>query len=81
MGIGNYKIITGKVTGDVVITVNSQFNDVSATCVILSNNVTARLYGTIKGKLVLNEGSLLILHGTLDADIINRGGEIRVFAK
>ena len=74
-----FKIITREVTGEVYIRVNSQFNNINATYVTIGENVTARLYGIIKKKLVLKKGSTLHMHGYILGIIENEGGQINLY--
>jgi hypothetical protein len=73
------KVITREVTGEVHIRVDSQFNHINASYVTIAENVTARLYGKIKKKLVLKKGSVLHMHGNILGTIVNEGGYINVY--
>jgi hypothetical protein len=73
------KIITREVTGEVYIRVDSQFNNINATYVTIGENVTARLYGIIKKKVVLKKGSTLHMHGHILGTIENEGGQITMY--
>jgi len=75
----DFKVITKPITGEVYVRVNTQINELNATYVTIGENVTARLYGIIKKKLVLKKGSKLYMHGSILGTIENEGGEIQVF--
>ncbi len=79
MGSGSIKIIYKEVTGNVFINVSSQYNNIHADNVTISKNVTARLYGSIKEKVILKKGSILFLHGVIKGKVDNEGGEIYIF--
>jgi hypothetical protein len=75
----NFLIIRETISGNVHIKQHAQFNDIRADKVIIAENVTARLYGTIKMSLILKKGSRLLLHGTITGKIENEGGEITIY--
>jgi hypothetical protein len=74
-----FKVIEGKVTGSVNIESNTQFNNITAEHVVISENISARLYGNIKKGVTLKKGSKLYLHGTLAGEIKNEGGQIFIY--
>jgi hypothetical protein len=76
-----FKVISREVTGEVFIKADSQFNNINATYVTVGENVTARLYGIIKKKLVLKKGSVLYMHGHILGTIENEGGKIHIYNK
>lgn len=43
------------------------------------SGVTLNLHGTINGNLLLKDKSTVNLHGTVNGDVINDGGELKVF--
>lgn len=71
----SYNIIQREATGDLNITENSQYNNVRADNVLVSEDVTVRMFGTISGKLSIGKGARVYLHGTLAGELDNRGGE------
>jgi hypothetical protein len=79
MSFINFKVISSPIVGDVHIKENTQFNSVEADTIIVSENVTARLFGTIKKLIVLKPGSKVLLHGRVHGDIKNEGGELKCF--
>lgn len=81
MGSEGIKIIYEEIKGNVIINVNSQFNNINADTVTVSKNVTARLYGSIREKVVLKQGATLFLHGVITGEIVNEGGEVFVFKR
>ena len=77
----DFKIIYEEINGNVDITANTQINNLRADKVVVSENVKARLFGTIKKTLVLKKGSVVILHGTIYGDVKNEGGELSLYQK
>ena len=59
---------------------DTQFNKILADKVIVSENITARLFGKVND-VVLKKGATLFLHGMLLGGIDNQGGEIFIYAK
>lgn len=76
--MNSLKLVTEDITGDITIAENSQYNNIQAEKVVLSHNVTARLYGTVVD-IVLFEGSVLNLHGAITGTVQNFGGKMTVF--
>ena len=72
------KLITDEIKGLITITENSQYNNVKADKVILSENVKARLFGQVT-EVILNPGSLLYVHGSITGNVDNNGGTIHIF--
>ena len=71
----SYNIIQREATGDLNITENSQYNNVRADNVLVSEGVNVSMFGTISGKLSIGKGARVYLHGTLAGELDNRGGE------
>jgi hypothetical protein len=76
-----YKIIDKEIRGNIFIIRNSQYNKLNALNVTVSPDIQARLYGVIKGKLIINKGARVYLHGSLTGKLENLGGEIHIFSK
>jgi hypothetical protein len=74
-----YTIIEKEVNGDVEISENSQFNNICADTVIVHENITARLFGTVKHKLIIKKGGRVYLHGNVVGTIENDGGELHKY--
>ena len=74
------KVIHDEMHGVIKIKENSQFNNVNADQVIIDENITVRLFGSIKN-IVLGKGSKLLLHGVVSGTVKNNGGEIHIFSK
>ena len=74
-----FKIVERKVSGEVHVKENTQFNNIHANKVTVAENVTARLYGNVKNVIILNKGSRLILHGAFHGRLENKGGEIIIY--
>jgi hypothetical protein len=73
------KIINEEVKGKVTITINSQINLLNAEEVVVEENVTARLFGTVHKLLVLKKGSTVYFHGQINGEFLNEGGELTIF--
>ena len=73
--------INEEITGDVFIKRNTQYNDLKAENVIVYENVTTRIFGTITGLLTLKKGSIVYLHGIMYGSMHNEGGELHIFNK
>ena len=73
------KIIPEKIGGVVKITEDCQFNKIRAEKVIVDENVTARLFGSVN-RVVLKRGAKLFLHGIIYGTIRNLGGEIYIYS-
>ena len=71
-------VITELVTGNIIVVVNTQFNHVHADTITILENVNVRIYGTFRN-LILNSGAKLHLHGAIQGNIDNRGGDLLVF--
>ncbi|MDQ3046432.1 MAG: hypothetical protein M3R27_02710 [Bacteroidota bacterium] len=74
-----YNTVDKLITGCITIEKNIQFNNVEADEVVIEPNVTARLFGKIKERLVLKQGATLYLHGSIHGNVENNGGTIIVF--
>jgi hypothetical protein len=74
----DFKIVQKEVIGNVTIKKNTQFNNINAENVLISKNIIARLFGTVTN-VILKEGSKLYLHGIINGNVQNEGGEILVF--
>ena len=72
------KIITEETVGVVKIKEDCQFNKIRAEKVVVNENITARLFGTVK-TIVIKKGAKLFLHGAISGSVKNHGGEIYVF--
>ncbi|HWY10321.1 MAG TPA: hypothetical protein VN026_03295 [Bacteroidia bacterium] len=74
----NLRIIDEEAIGVIKIKENSQFNKIKAEKVVVDENTTARLFGSVK-TLVLKKGAKLFLHGVISGKIENKGGELFIF--
>ncbi|MDF2438641.1 MAG: hypothetical protein K0Q95_3017 [Bacteroidota bacterium] len=75
----NFKTIQKETIGKVKIESNTQYNNIKADEVVISENVSARLYGNIKNSVTLKKGSKLYMHGTIDGVVKNEGGDIYIY--
>ncbi len=76
-----FKIIDTEIKGNLYVIRNSQYNNLNALNVTVGKNIITRLYGTIKGKLIIHKGAKVYLHGTISGKIENHGGELHIFSK
>jgi len=73
------KTVSKQVTGDLSVNEDSQYNNIIAENVIVSENTLTRFYGLIKQSLHLKKGAIVYLHGKLNGKLINDGGTLYVF--
>lgn len=73
------EIINSKVTEDIVILTDTQFNDLLSEHVEVKEGITTRIYGIIKKKLTVGKNAVVYLHGKVIGEIINNGGTVYVF--
>lgn len=73
----NFIVVTTKITGNLTISGNFQYNSVDAKTVTVSPGVRARVYGNIE-TLVVEQGSKIFVHGTI-GEIIDKGGRVYHF--
>jgi hypothetical protein len=79
--MSEFKIVNTEIKGNLYIIRDSQYNNLNAVNVTVANNITARLYGNIKGKLIIQKGARVYLHGSVSGKLENLGGELHVFSK
>lgn len=72
------KIVRLRLTSDLIIEEDTQYNDVTSKNVTVQKNVVTRIYGIISEKLIVKEGATVYLHGPLPGQIINEGGKVYV---
>jgi hypothetical protein len=78
-GVGFMKIKTEKITGDLYILSDAQYNDVNADTIKVKENVTTRLYGIINKDLVVGKNARVYMHGKIYGKVRNNGGSIYLF--
>ncbi|MES2565299.1 MAG: hypothetical protein V4565_00430 [Bacteroidota bacterium] len=76
--MNSLKLIQEEITGTLNIVENCQYNNVNAETVVLEMNVTARLYGKVQN-VVLKQGAVLLLHGTITGNVEDTGGTLHIF--
>ena len=76
--MGNFKIIDEEAVGVIKIKEDCQFNKIKAEKVVVNENVTARLFGSVK-TIVIKPGAKIFLHGEISGAVKNNGGEIYVY--
>ena len=76
-----FKIINTEIKGNLFVIRNTQYNNLNAMNVTVGENIITRLYGNIRGKLIIQKGAKVYLHGTVSGKLENHGGELHVFSK
>ena len=76
----SYKIIETETTGEVHIKINSQYNHINAAKVVVADNITARLFGTVSELLIVGKGARIYFHGTVTGKIENEEGELFILS-
>ena len=74
----DFKIIHEEAVGVIKIKEDCQFNRIRAEKVVVHENITARLFGTVK-TIVLKKGAKIFFHGIISGAVKNNGGEIYVY--
>lgn len=74
------KVFQNSECSDLVISEDSQFNNINCENVVVEENVTARFYGTIKKSLTIKKGATIHLHGALQGNLINEGGTLNSYS-
>jgi hypothetical protein len=74
----NLRVIQEEAVGIIKVNEDCQYNKVNADKVVINENVTVRLYGTVN-TVILKKGSKLFLHGIILGNIQNKGGEVYVY--
>jgi len=78
--MSDLKLIQDEVLGHVRIKENSQYNNIKAETVMVAQNITVRLYGSV-GDVILKKGSRIYLHGVITGNVQNEGGEIHFYVR
>ena len=73
------RIIEREIEGNLIITLDSQYNNLKAEIVIVKENVIARLFGTVSKQLIIKKGARVYLHGSVAGQIDNDGGELFIY--
>ena len=73
-----YKIVETETKGEVHIEVSSQYNNINADKVVVDENITVRLFGTVN-ELFVKKGARIYFHGTVTGKIENEEGELFLY--
>ncbi len=73
------KIVKEKVTGDLVVANDEQYQDVEVDTLIVEPNITARVFGVVKKVLFIKKNATVYFHGKLRGRLINEGGNFHAF--
>lgn len=74
----NLRVIQEEAVGNLKINENCQYNKVNADKVVVNENVTVRLFGTVH-TVIIKRGAKLYLHGMIRGNIENKGGEVYIY--
>lgn len=75
------KPIHGKVEGDTVVDVDTRLDGMIVGNVRVTHDATLHLNGMVVGKLEVEPLSRVLLRGTVNGDVMNRGGHLEVWGK
>jgi hypothetical protein len=73
------EIITNKVTGDLVIDKDVQYQDVEVDTLIVEDNKTVRVFGIVQKLILIKKNATVYFHGKLNGKVVNEGGQFHVF--
>lgn len=73
------EIIKDKITGDLVIDKDVQYQDVEVDTLIIQDNKTARVFGIVKKLIHIKKNATVYFHGKLIGKVINEGGQFHAF--
>ncbi len=76
--MGDLKLIQDTVSGHVIIKENSQYNNIKAEKVVVAEDVTVRLYGSVTD-VVIKKGATVYIYGEISGNVENEGGEIHIY--
>jgi hypothetical protein len=71
--------INSRIREDLVVLVDTQFNDLLSENITVIEGVTIRIYGIVQKKLIVEKNAVVYLHGKVLGEIINNGGTVYVF--
>lgn len=74
----NLRVIQEEAVGTIKINESCQYNKVNADKVVVSENITVRMFGAVN-TIILNKGAKLFLHGVIHGRVENKGGEIFIY--
>jgi hypothetical protein len=76
--LNDFAIVREETNGDVIVSENTQFNNIKADSVVIEENVKARLFGNVKS-LLLKKGACVYVHGSIEGKIESHEGELHIF--
>jgi hypothetical protein len=74
----NLRIINEEGVGNIKISESCQYNKINADKVVVAENVTVRLFGTVN-TVIVHKGAKLFFHGLINGNVENKGGEIYIY--
>jgi hypothetical protein len=77
--LDDYQTVSEKITGEITIKENTQYNNIDADIVIVEAGIKAKLYGNIRKTLVLKKNSKVFLHGQFLGKLQDEGGRLYHF--
>jgi hypothetical protein len=72
--------VNSQVTGDIVVSQDTQYNNVFAETVLVNEGVMVRLYGLVNKEITVKKDATVYLHGKLNGQVKNEGGIVYIFA-
>jgi hypothetical protein len=73
------EIIKNKVTGNLIIDKDSQYQNLEADTVIVEGNKTARIFGVVKKLILIKKNATVYFHGKIKGKVVNQGGNFHAF--
>jgi hypothetical protein len=75
----DYRVVTEKMTGDLTVKENTQYNEVDVKDVLVHENIKARLFGIVNGVITIKKNAKVFLHGRLLGSVRDEGGRFYHF--
>lgn len=73
------EIIKDKITGDLIIDKDVQYQDVEVDTLVIQDNKTARIFGVVRKLIHIKKNATVYFHGKLIGKVINEGGQFHAF--
>lgn len=73
------EIIKDKITGDLIIDKDVQYQDVEVDTLVIQDNKTVRIFGVVRKLIHIKKNATVYFHGKLIGKVINEGGQFHAF--
>jgi hypothetical protein len=73
------EIVENKITGNLVIDRDVQYQDVEVDTLIVEVDKTTRVFGVVKKLILIKKNATVYFHGKLNGAVINEGGNFHAF--